>query len=148
MSDVALRPNIPAMSQEGLARARAMADAMRALPAEQQRNMKVTHDLWAGVYARTLEIPKGEVAAGVFLKIPMLFILAGEALVYVGTEAPLHLVGYKVLRAEANRMQIVHAIEQTFITAVFGTEAKTREEAEREATDEIHLLAPPLIEGP
>lgn len=147
MSDITVRPSIATMSDEAIALARGMADAMRAMP-EAIIPIKITDDLHAGMYARTCEVPAGATVAGVLLKVPMLFILSGNALLYVGTDAPLHLAGYHVLKANAGRMQVLHALEETHVTAIFATDAETVEEAEREATDETGLLASrQLLEG-
>jgi hypothetical protein len=45
-----------------------------------------------------------------------------------------------VVAAPANRKQVVHAMEDSYVTLSFPTNAKTIEDAERDMTDESHRL--------
>jgi hypothetical protein len=55
--------------------------------------------------------------------------------------APVHLQGHAVLAASAGRKQAFLARVDTHLTMIFPTRAKTVEDAEREFTDEVDLLA-------
>jgi hypothetical protein len=50
------------------------------------------------------------------------------------------LVGYNVIQASAGRKQIYVTREETAITMIFPSNAKTVEEAEEEFTDEAEML--------
>lgn len=99
----------------------------------------VEHHLHAGVYSRTILIPKGVAAVGVVIKRPTQLIVSGHARLSVGDKA-IELEGYHVLDGDGHRKQIAYAIEDTYFTMLFATEAKTVEEAEEEFTDEADRL--------
>ena len=93
----------------------------------------------AGVYTRTLYIPKGICVFGTLIKRTTQLIIAGHALINDGTKA-VELKGYNILDCAANRIQCAYAIDDTYATMIFATDAKTNDEAEREFTDEFELL--------
>lgn len=97
------------------------------------------HTLHAGVYTRTMFIPKGSVAAGVIIKVDTTLILSGKMALYIGEEVT-HIDGYNVIAGMANRKQVAYAIEDSYATLLFKTTAKTIEEAEKEMTDEYDRL--------
>lgn len=119
-------------------------DKVRALEAEAlkfpQVDIPIDHALHAGMYARTAHVPAGALITGVYIRVPTLLIVAGQALIYVGEDAPLRVRGYTVLAAAGGRKQAFIAETDISITMVFPTKARTVAEAEAEFTDEPHLL--------
>lgn len=127
---------IPAMTPESIKKVRDLEEIMLAMP---QEDLKVSHFLHAGIYIRTVRIPSGSVITGALLKIPTILIVSGEVIVYVG-DRTVTLTGYNVFPAEANRKQVFLTKSDTFLTAMFATNAKTVEEAEKESTYEFGML--------
>lgn len=109
------------------------------LASRPQVAIPVEHHLHAGVYSRTILIPKGVAAVGVVIKRPTQLIMSGHARITVGDKA-FELKGYRVLDGEGFRKQIAYAIEDTYFTMLFATNAKTVEKAEEEFTDEADRL--------
>ena len=104
-----------------------------------QIDIPVDQYIHAGVYVRTVKIPAGLIACGAFLKVPTSIIISGNCTMSMGDKM-VNVDGYKVLKGEAGRRQVFRAIEDTYITMFFRTDAKTTEEAEMESTDEYRLL--------
>lgn len=119
--------------------------AIRAVEAEAagrpQVPIRTGHVLHAGLYSRTVLIPKGTLITGTLIKIATLLIVAGDAAVFVSDRTVLELKGYNVVPAEAGRKQAIAAQSDVHLTMIFPTSATTVEEAEREFTDEADLLA-------
>jgi hypothetical protein len=103
--------------------------------------IRTAHVIHGGMYARTIFLPAGVMITGALIKIATLLVVQGEALVYVGGDEPLRLAGHNVLPASAGRKQVIVALADLSITMVFPTAATTVEEAERQFTDEVNLLA-------
>ena len=133
---VAAESRIPAMTPEAIDKVRALEAITRDLP---QVEIPTDHVLHGGMYARTICIPAGVVLTGVLIRVPTLLVFDGDATVNTG-DAPVRLTGYHVLAASAHRRQAFLAHEDTRLTMVFSTQAKTVAEAEDEFTDEAHLL--------
>ena len=129
--------SIPAMSPAAIGKVR----QLESLASEQPQLPIVTeHTIHAGLYSRTIRLQAGTMITGALIKKATLLIVAGDALAYIGEDAPLRLQGYAVLPCSANRKQIFIAIEPTTLTMVLPTQAKTVEEIEAEWTDEADLL--------
>lgn len=133
---VAAESRIPAMSIEAIDKVRDLEAITRDLP---QVEIPTDHVLHGGMYARTIRIPAGVVLTGVFIRVPTLLVFDGNATVNAGDDA-VTLVGHHVLAASAHRRQAFLAHDDTTLTMVFATQAKTVAEAEDEFTDEAHLL--------
>lgn len=127
---------LPAMPEEGVARAYAFE---KALLAQEQIPVKTEHVLHAGLYARTLYVPSGVLVAGVLIKIPTVLIVHGDTLFYTG-DGFVRLTGYNVLQTPAGRKPALVTFTPTVFTMLFATQAKTVDEAEREFTDEFENL--------
>lgn len=127
---------IPAMAPAAINKVRQLEAITRELP---QVDIATDHVLHGGMYARTICIPAGVVLTGVFIRVPTLLVFNGNATVNAGDE-PVTLAGYHVLAASAHRRQAFLAHQDTQLTMVFSTLAKSVEEAEDEFTDEAHLL--------
>jgi hypothetical protein len=133
---LATRPHIAPMSEAAIDKVRRLESLAAALP---QVAIETDHVLHAGLYARTVFVPKGVMITGALIKIATLLIVSGEATVSVdgGTLA---LRGYTVLPAGAGRKQAFVARTDMHLTMIFPTDATTVEDAEREFTDEADLL--------
>ncbi|CAB4122026.1 hypothetical protein UFOVP16_42 [uncultured Caudovirales phage] len=128
--------HVSSMSDEAIQRVRAFeADAM-AMP---QSVLETDHVLHGGQYTRTIFMPAGLVITGALIKVPTTLVVCGECQVFLG-DCSRHLTGYHVLAASAGRKQAFAAIADTYLTMSFPTQARTVEDAEREFTDEAHLL--------
>jgi hypothetical protein len=97
------------------------------------------HVIHAGMYARTIAMPKEMVLTGALIKRATLVIVTGSAAVLVGREW-LKLEGYNVIPASAGRKQVFVSYSPVIITMLFPTQARTVEEAEREFTDDADRL--------
>ncbi len=127
---------IPAMSAEAIDKAREMGGVVAAMP---QVPIFTDHVLHAGLYARTIMIPKRIWLEGCLVKLPTLLIVHGEVEAYIGEDC-IVLSGYAVLPASANRKQIFFARTDTWLTMAFKTQARDVGAAEREFTDDFALL--------
>lgn len=138
MDDLAVQSlGLPAMSAAAVNKVLALQCSEAELP---QVALETQHILHAGLYARTIRLPEGTAITAALTKIPMLVIVEGDAIVWLGAES-CRLLGYNLLPASAGRKQVFFALTGTMITMVFPTEAQTVEEAEAEFTDEADLLA-------
>ena len=111
-------------------------EALLMLP---QEKFPMHHLIHGGMYARSMTLKKGSVITGAKAKLPSILIVSGDVLVYVGNDAK-RLVGYNVLSGSAGRKQAFVALEDTELTAIFRSEAKSVEEAEEEFTDDHERL--------
>ena len=133
---VAAESRIPAMTAQAIDKVRELEAITRDMP---QVEIATDHVLHGGMYARTITIPAGVLLTGALIRVPTVLIFDGHATVNAGDE-PVTLVGYHVLAASAQRRQAFYAHEETRLTMVFATQAKTVAQAEDEFTDEAHLL--------
>src|SRR6185503_3455492 len=91
------------------------------------------------MYTRTIHLAPEVVLAGALVKVPTMLIVCGKTAVFTG-ENWIELEGYHVIPARAGRKQIFVTREDTCITMIFRTDAKTVEQAEEEFTDEAKDL--------
>lgn len=124
--------HIPSMTSKDVALAE---KAEKALLELEQSKCVTRHTLHAGVYTRTILLKKGEALVGALIKIPTTLMINGVIRVYVGGEV-YNVDGFKAFVADANRKQVMIALEDTIVTMIFKTEAKTIREAEDEFTDD------------
>lgn len=115
---------------------RQFAQELRKYP---QVDVKIQEHLHAGVYSRTGVVPAGTVACGALIKRPTQLIMHGHMRFNNGV-AIREYKGYHVFEGEAARAQIGYAIEDTWFTVLFATDAETIEEARAQLTDEKNLL--------
>lgn len=131
------RPAIPAMSDEAIAKVRAVEDlSLAELP---QLEIATDHVIHGGMYARTIMLPANTLLTGALVKLATILIVSGEAAVYIGGEA-IELSGYSVVPASAGRKQMFIARSDVHITMIFPTDVMTVAEAERAFTDEYDRL--------
>lgn len=128
---------IPTMGRTAIAEVRRLEAAVLLEP---QTPIVTEHVLHAGLYARTIAVPAGVVITGALVKIATLLIVQGDVDVYLGDEVR-SLSGYNVVPASAGRKQAFAAIGNVDMTMIFPTDAETVDEAERQFTDELELLA-------
>lgn len=127
---------IPAISAKGLSKVYEFESAALNRP---QIDIRTSHIIHAGMYARTIMIPAGNVITGALIKIATILIVQGRVIVHMG-DAAIEFTGYNVLPANAYRKQVFFAKEDTYLTMIFPSNAKMIKEAEEEFTDETHLL--------
>lgn len=138
MHDLAPRQaRIPAMSDAAIGNVRRLERLARELP---QVRIVTQHVIHGGMYARTVCVPASVMITGALVKLPTLLIVDGDAVVYLDGESA-RLTGRCVLPASAGRKQAFVALADTHITMLFPTAARSVEQAEREFTDEVDLLA-------
>lgn len=104
-----------------------------------QAEIPTEHVIHAGMYARTVRLPKDAVITGCLYKVPTMLIVNGHAMVLAG-DGWTELSGYNLLPANGGRKQVFVALGSVEITMIFATKARTVEEAEREMTDESESL--------
>lgn len=128
--------NLPATTPAGRAAIEGLEAAVLSIP---QVEMPTQHTLHAGVYYRTIRLPKDTVLVSAHIVVPTTLILCGDVTVSVGGEA-WRVQGYHVLPAEADRKVAYLAHEDTMMTMAFATNAETVQEAEELFTDEASRL--------
>ncbi len=94
------------------------------------------HTLHGGVYSRTVFVKKGSLFTTALVKKPTTLILNGNINIFVGGKV-VHLKGHRVIMGLVNRKSVIYAVEDSYGTLAYATEAKTVEEAERELTDDL-----------
>lgn len=130
------KPTIGPMSEANLSKVREVEKFLLDKP---QIEIKTSHEFHAGLYSRTIMIPAGVLITGALIKIETLLILSGDATIVINGVSS-RISGYGVIPASAGRKQIFMAHEDTYLTMVFKTSARTIEEAEAEFTDEADML--------
>jgi hypothetical protein len=137
MSDVALiAGKLPATPAPVVDRLRRLEHEIRKRP---QLPVETHHVLHGGMYARTITIPAGCVLTGALIRVPTLLIMDGHATVSTGGDV-VTMRGRHVLAGSRGRKQAFCAHEDTHLTMVFATSARTVAEAEDEFTEDAHLL--------
>jgi hypothetical protein len=106
----------------------------------EQTPIPTQHLIHAGVYARTITIPKGVLLTGALVKRATVLIFNGDATVATGADEPVRLTGHCVIPASAHRKQAFLAHEDTHLTMLFPTSAREIASAEAEFTDEADML--------
>lgn len=127
---------IAGMSCEAVGKIKRLEVEVSTLP---QAEIHTDHVIHAGLYARTICIPAGALLVGALIKRATLLIACGKFDVFMEDDSVL-LEGYHVIPASAGRKQAFLAHEDTRLTMLFGTNAKTIEQAENEFTDEAEKL--------
>lgn len=124
---------VPAMHPSAIEKVGRLEAAIRGCP---QVDIRIDHELHAGVYARTAHLPAGCIITGAHIKVPTLLVVVGD----VTMSGVGRLTGYNVLAADAHRKSAFIANEDSTITMIFATAAETVEQAEDEFTDEAASL--------
>lgn len=127
---------LPATTPEMLA---AIGTLQEKLTCNEPVEVPTQHVIHAGMYARTIVMPKEMVLVGALLKRATLVIVTGSAAVLAGEEW-IELEGYNVVPASVGRKQVFVSYSPVIITMLFPTQARTVEDAEAEFTDEAAAL--------
>lgn len=135
--------SLPPTPADTLCRINAVENYILSLP---QIEIRTEHILHGGLYARTIRLAPGVVITGALVKVPTILIVHGKCSVFVGN-GWVKMDGYNVIAASKGRKQIFVTSEETSITVVFRTDAKTIEEAEEEFTDDAEKLMSRLQEN-
>jgi hypothetical protein len=104
-----------------------------------QIEVNTEHIIHGGMYVRTIRLAPEVVLVGALVKVSTVLIVSGKTAVFTG-EGWIELDGYHVIPASAGRKQIFVTREETSITMIFRTDAKTVEQAEEEFTSEAEAL--------
>ena len=128
--------NLPVMGQNEVDGVRQLESAAMLLP---QVHIPADHVFHAGMYARTIKIPAGVALTGAQIKIPTILIISGDTLIY-GENGATRYTGYHVALGKCGRKQAFYALQDTYLTMLFPTDATTVDAAEREFTDEYEKL--------
>lgn len=110
---------------------------LRELPQVEIRTQHVIH---AGMYARTIKIPAGVALVGARIKRATMLLVSGDVVVSGDNQPAFRVTGHAILPASAGRKNAWYAHDDTELTMLFPTSARTVEDAEREFTDDVELL--------
>lgn len=102
-------------------------------------SLETEHHLHAGVYSRTIRVPKGVMVVGVTIKCATQLIASGDFTLTDGATSK-RFTGHCVFDGASRRRAAVYAHEDSAFTMLFASDAKTVEEAEKEFTDETDRL--------
>jgi hypothetical protein len=127
---------LPVMGRDEVESVRRLESAALDLP---QVAIPTDHVFHAGMYARTIMIPAGVMLTGARIKISTILIISGDVLVY-WEKGPARYAGYHVALGQCGRKQAFYALQDTYLTMLFPTDATTADEAERQFTDEYGKL--------
>lgn len=110
----------------------------KVLTLEQTLNTTM-HSIHDGVYTRSMKLSQGEMLVSANIKIPTTLIIQGNIELTIGDDI-VKINGFDVVVADGNRKQLMYANEDTFLTMIFKTNARTIEEAEMQFTDDYDKL--------
>ena len=127
---------VPTMTPEQVGHVQKLEGRLLAMP---QVEVVTHHMIHAGIYSRTMRGEKFHLYTGALLKVPTMLIISGDVSIYIG-ESVVRKVGYHVLIGDVHRKQAFFCHEDTDMTMLFPTKARTVEEAEEECTYECDKL--------
>lgn len=127
---------IPTTSAAARAKVAKLERAMLLCP---QADIATSHLIHAGLYARTIMLPKGVVITGALIKLATVLIVSGDVTVTLGASST-RFTGYHVIAASTGRKSAFFAHADTDMTMLFPTHADNVADAEAEFTDEPGLL--------
>lgn len=108
---------------------------------QEQVEIETTHNFHAGIYSRTILIPKGVLITGALITIDTLLTIAGHCIVFNGPNGATEYKGYNIIKGMAGRKNVFYALQDTYLTMQFATKSIDVDSAEREFTSEIDKLA-------
>lgn len=106
---------------------------------DENKVLDTNHFLHAGCYVRTCLIKQGGMIGSALIKIPTVVIINGSVVCSNGEDRTCY-SGYKILKGSAFRRAVWCALEDTYITMFFATNAKNVTDATKEFTDEWESL--------
>jgi len=111
---------------------KALENQMRDLP---QTDLGTTHLIHAGMYARTIFIPKDTVLTGALTNCDNICIIHGDITVTTSSGNK-RFTGFNVIPADSGFKRAGVSHEDTYWTTVFQTDSTVLEDIEKEVTDE------------
>lgn len=123
---------VPACTSDMLKATQALQDFLMQLPQVYLEPEEVLH---AGLYVRTVRVPKGVILTGALIKIPTVLIVTGKMVMTVGDKVEV-VEGYKVFQGSAGRKTVFESLEDSVITMCFATDAPDFKSALAEVVDE------------
>ena len=123
---------VPACTSDMLKATQALQALLETLP---QVYLEPEESLHAGLYVRTVRVPKGTLLTGALIKIPTILIVAGSMKMTVGDQIE-QVDGYRIFEGNAGRKTVFEALEDSVITMCFATNAPDFESALAECTEE------------
>ena len=123
---------VPACTSDMLKATQALQALLETLP---QVYLEPEESLHAGLYVRTVRVPKGTLLTGALIKIPTVLIVAGSMKMTVGDQIE-QVDGYRIFEGNAGRKTVFEALEDSVITMCFATNAPDFESALAECVDE------------
>ncbi len=138
MSNILVKSNLTPCTDEQIANIEKLCKVLEA--SGETIFLETEHHLHAGVYSRTIRVPKGVTVAGVTIKCATQLIASGDFTLTDGATSK-RFKGHYVFDGASRRRAAVVAHEDSAFTMLFATNAKTVEEAEKEFTDEPERLA-------
>ena len=127
---------LPVMGRCEVAKVCQLEDVALQMP---QVDIPTDHVFHAGMYARTIMVPAGVMLTGAQIKIATILIISGDTLVY-GENGPTRYTGYHVALGQAGRKQAFYALQDTYLTMIFPTDAASVDTVEQKFTDEHEKL--------
>ena len=127
---------VPTMTAEQVHRVEELEGKLLSLT---QADVETHHVIHAGIYSRTMCGKKNHMYTGGLLKIPTMLIISGDVSIYIGSSV-VRKTGFHVLIGDVGRKQAFFCHEDTDMTMLFSTKARTVEEAENECTDDTGKL--------
>lgn len=115
---------------------RRVEQALMQLP---QVNLRTTHQVFGGMYARTIYIPAGTMLTGALTNKDNICIVCGDITVTM-QEGPVRLTGFHVLAANAGAKRAGYAHADTTWTTIWTTDLLDITAIEDEMTNESAML--------
>lgn len=106
---------------------------------EQTPDFKTEQFIHAGCYVRTVFLPKHSVIVGAKIKVDSVLISYGDIVLNMNGNGK-RFKGYNIIKALSPRQQFIFANEDSHLTMIYATKAKTVVEAEQELTDDYNNL--------
>lgn len=140
MSNEVANPMTASVAQnEKLEKFTRILEAFRDAHPETEVDIATEHHLHAGVYSRTIFVPKGTVVAGVQIQVATQLVFCGKGQ-FTDGKTVRDIDGYVVMDGSPKRRAAFLSKGDTWMTMFFATNAKTVKEAEEEFCSEPERL--------
>ncbi len=138
-TDVAQPMSASVAQNEKLEKFTQFLEAFRDAHPESEVDVETEHHLHAGVYSRTIFVPKGTLVAGVQIQVATQLVFCGKGQ-FTDGKTVRHIDGYVVMEGSPKRRAGFLSEEDTYMTMFFASNAKTVHEAEEEFCSEPERL--------
>lgn len=138
MTNLAIKTGIPPLDEASKLVVEQAQNALQALP---QADIATHHVIHGGMYTRTVRIPAGITIVGATIGKATVLVVSGQCAIYVGDDRAVIVDGYEVIPGSAGRKALIHAYQDTYLTMVLPTHARTVPDAEADFTHEYEQLA-------